>query len=532
MTRTEATCSQGRDADQSADLREMQRAVGNRDGARRLLRWLAYRVDGGAALLDGHGRLRYAFPGAGSGQPWAANAPDETGAAAPVRPWNADVQRVLDRRIHSCIVDAGPHKVHAVAMNADAPGPALLVSVRGRTLPGVGGLLADAARLLDLRWRAEEAERRYRTVAAADARVREAVLHLLMAGALDSAGRVAAALTPRLPDQMRVLVVECPPDHRDAVARRCTDVSRGAAWVVRCPVYERHLIILAPTTEDDEVRPGPSAVGRALRELAAESGEIRVGEGLGVPLHDTPAGYEQAFHALAKAGADAGGHAVFDPLEELSLVLGARAHPWARAQLGPLLDYLPERRQDPGGRELIATLRSWLDFRGGTARQLKLHRNTVSGRLRRIEELLGLQLSGLDVLARLHLALRILADHRCTPVGGTGGDTGSAPAPAVLDLDELLSDERVGHWADTLLRPLTTEGPDFSEPTLRAWLERDAVLEDTATALGVSVSGARKRLLKLERVLGRSLLNGPSARYDLAIAVRATDLREGRASAE
>ena len=59
--------------------------------------------------------------------------------------------------------------------------------------------------------------------------------------------------------------------------------------------------------------------------------------------------------------------------------------------------------------------------------------------------------------------------------------------------------------------------------TLRAWLASDGRLDSTATALGISVPGTRKRLLRLEGVLERSVLNGPSARYDLWLALRIHD---------
>ncbi|MEV0054352.1 helix-turn-helix domain-containing protein [Saccharopolyspora shandongensis] len=48
-------------------------------------------------------------------------------------------------------------------------------------------------------------------------------------------------------------------------------------------------------------------------------------------------------------------------------------------------------------------------------------------------------------------------------------------------------------------------------------------MENTAAELGVSVVGVRKRLLRVENLLGRSLLNGPSARYDLYLALRVLD---------
>ncbi|MEU5850589.1 helix-turn-helix domain-containing protein [Saccharopolyspora shandongensis] len=78
-----------------------------------------------------------------------------------------------------------------------------------------------------------------------------------------------------------------------------------------------------------------------------------------------------------------------------------------RAELDALLAFSPERRQNPDGDELMATLRSWLDFQGRAARQLKVHRNTVAARLRRIEQILDCDLTDLATQAVLHPALRL-----------------------------------------------------------------------------------------------------------------------------
>jgi DNA-binding PucR family transcriptional regulator len=59
--------------------------------------------------------------------------------------------------------------------------------------------------------------------------------------------------------------------------------------------------------------------------------------------------------------------------------------------------------------------------------------------------------------------------------------------------------------------------------TLRVWLGKNARIEATASALGISVPGTRKRLTRIEEILERSLLSGPSARYDLWFALRVHD---------
>lgn len=85
------------------------------------------------------------------------------------------------------------------------------------------------------------------------------------------------------------------------------------------------------------------------------------------------------------------------------------------------------------------------------------------------------------------------------------------------------------------LRPLAESGTSrtASDPhtTLRTWLDCEAQLAGTAAALGISVPGARKRLTRLESVLQRSLLQAPSARYDLWLAFRALEIAEGSGGA-
>ncbi|MUL40255.1 PucR family transcriptional regulator [Streptomonospora sp. PA3] len=496
----------GREPAEAADLRDMQRAAGGADGVRRLLRWLGRRFDAEAALVDADGLVRRAFPAEASGLPWSSFAP-VAGDASTLRRPGQGVRAVLERRTRSAVLESRPHEIHVVAVNDDRPGPALLVTVRGRLPAGASTLLIDAAGLLGLCWQAEEAERRQRALATADSRAREAVVQLLIVGAADGASRVAEVLTPSLPERVRVMIVDSPPERRKEVFQRCLTESGGTAWVYRCRVYKRHTIVIAPGGDGPAA---PSSLSGVLRSLVRETADIRIGESPGVALGDVGIAYERAFHAVAtQPGAER--HSVFDPREELSLVLGERAHPWARALLGPLLDYIPERRQDPGSGDLLVTLRAWLDFRSRAGRQLNLHRNTVNARLRRIEALLGVHLGDLGTATRLHVALRVLAEHRTRPF-----DAGAAAPP---DLAALLDTAPVRRWADDLLAPVRSEATAHLEPTLRTWLACDGNLDTAAAALGVSVTGVRKRLLKLEKAFGRSLLNGPSARYDLVIAM-------------
>ncbi|MFF8915023.1 helix-turn-helix domain-containing protein [Streptomyces sp. NPDC015032] len=477
-------------------------------GTQELLRWVSGRAEGWAGLLDGDGTVLHGV----------ARTPDRTGAdAAALATESARELASLGARSFS--FDRGPHTVLLFPLDGppDAAPPVLAV-VAPRPLPdGLGALLADAAMPLAMCWTAETVERKRRRVDLAESRNREAVLHLLMTGQLSIAHQVAGALKPTLPDPVRVCVVECPAGRRDEVARICTELSGGRSWIVRCPVYARHLILVVPAD--------PDAAGRPLgRRVADVVDECVVGASEDVPLSDTATGYRQAFHALAVARGLPTRHAGFGSAPEAALVVGASGARWADALLNPLLTYLPRRSHDPGSQELAATLASWLAFSSYATQHLKIHRNTLTARLRLIGELLGLDLNRVADQATLDLALRI----RATPTVSRAVRPGQAvPEPPRL-LDDILRGPAVQEWAAQQLHPLTARdaGGSTAVPraTLRIWLECEAQLTPTAAALGISVPGARKRLTRLESMLQRSLLRAPSARYDLWLAFRALDV--------
>ncbi|MFE1413080.1 helix-turn-helix domain-containing protein [Streptomyces sp. NPDC085524] len=393
--------------------------------------------------------------------------------------------------------------------------------------PEAATLVADAAVPLALVLRAEEAARREQRAALAEARAREAVLHLLMNGRLSTARQIAEALGPSLPDPMRMYVVECRTGQRGEVARLCAELTGGRAWTVRCPVYVRHLIVLVPAG------PGAAAVPAAASAPAGASlpvpaeddalagalvGVVRdavVGVSAEAPLREAPAAYTQAFHALAVARGRGERHARFGPGPELALAAHGAGAGWAGAFLAPLHGYAPKRAQDPGAQELRATAHAWLNFTSHATRLLKIHRNTLAGRLKLIEALLGLDLARLADQSALSFALRL------TP----GGLAPDALAGRAAGLDDVLSDPRLADWARAHLRPLTgPDAPPGARATVRVWLDHDAQLVPAAAALGISVPGARKRLTRVEALLERSLLQSPSARHDLWLAHRAEEL--------
>jgi sugar diacid utilization regulator len=464
------------------DIGSMQRAVLRPDGSAVLLRWLARRVDGCAVLLSSSGEPVSSFPDC---------PPDVLRDAA------EDIRRVAAGEMAAASI-SGPSRWVRVAAGRRG-GPLLLVTSGTPLDPDDGALVAHAAALLELRWSADERGRAVREI-------REAVLHLLMAGeaGVGYAKRVAGAVKPDLAALVRVYLAEGTPAARDAIAERCETAFGGRAWIIRCPVYRHHVIILSPAggarEADDQILP-------AIRAACAESS---IGAGDTVALRDTAAGYAQAYHALAVARQRADHFARFTAAGDLAAVLGPGARQWAHQALSGLLEYTPARPQDPGGQELRATLRSWLDFRGAAWRQLKVHRNTLAERLDHIGTILGRDLSSLSAQAELHLALQLL--HR-------PGDGETVQPPVTLDV--LLTTPGAREWAKMTLAPL--EEDQVLLGTVRAWLAADTRPEAAGAALGVSARGVRRRLERAEERLGRSLTGGPSARHDVQLALRIRD---------
>ena len=476
-------------------------------GTAELLRWLALRAEGWAGLLDSDGTVLHA-----AATPQAGLLPDVLREAAALAAEGVRVLRDRGARAYSFDKDTYTGLLFPLDGPPGTSVPVLAV-LAPRPLPaGLATLLADVMMPLTLCWESETVERKRRRVDLAESRGREAVLHLLMTGQLSIAHQVAGALRPRLPDPVQVCVVECSGGRRDEVARVCSDVSGGRSWIVRCPVYARHLILVMPAGEKAEGTPLDLAVAALVDDSV-------VGISEEVPLSDTATGYRQAFHALAVARGLPSRHSCFGLSPEPALVVGSAGTRWADALLGPLLAYRPRRSQDPGSQELAATLGSWLAFSSGATQHLKIHRNTLTARLRMIGDLLGLDLERLADQAALDLALRV----RSTPARHRPAHPGDPAAGDAPDLDGLLAGPALQAWAAEQMRALDPAGAT-AEATLRTWLACEGRLGPTAAELGISVPGARKRLTRLEAVLQRSLLRTPSARYDLWLAFRAADL--------
>lgn len=146
---------------------------------------------------------------------------------------------------------------------------------------------------------------------------------------------------------------------------------------------------------------------RATGDPGASAGVGRAGSGAGA----VRASYREAEQALAMGRRLLGNGmtASFANLGLHRLLFAIAQHPeladFYEATVGPLLAY-----DAKGGGELMATLNAFFACNGSpteTAHELHLHRNTVLYRLRRIQEVGGVDLDDAATRLNLHLCLRI-----------------------------------------------------------------------------------------------------------------------------
>jgi len=157
---------------------------------------------------------------------------------------------------------------------------------------------------------------------------------------------------------------------------------------------------------------------RAAGELAADcraaAGGMPLAVGIGRPKHGLGGirtSHREAEQALVM-GLKLSGHAAVVTFADLGLhrlLFSVAQHPelheFYRDSIGALVAY-----DEKSGGELLRTLDAFFHCRGSpteTAQRLKLHRNTVLYRLRRIEEVGRLRLTDADTRLNLQLCLRI-----------------------------------------------------------------------------------------------------------------------------
>ncbi len=210
---------------------------------------------------------------------------------------------------------------------------------------------------------ADSASRGYRDKAG---RLRLAVFMALMTADPTLARRMTVGAVPPLLDagRVRVRLLSCAPEDRSRLVDRYQDAAgyHGPDLLVRCPVYDDHLICLT-----GEGTGRGSRLAGDLRRLVGDNPGYALGISDPHPLPETAAAYEQARHALAVARGMPGrvaGYRGQAPLERFLPREPALA--WATAFLEPMSD-VPKLTVDVARLALTFSNSGWRACSGSAA---------------------------------------------------------------------------------------------------------------------------------------------------------------------
>jgi arsenate reductase-like glutaredoxin family protein len=455
-----------------------------------LIRWLASAVDGIVEVTRPYAPL-----------------PQVDGLTIP----QSMVRALRDGSLETASVDSEPWRVRLYAMGSVAPHSVLVVARRDTFSPDASRAVAEVMPLLAWSVRLPLAE------ADARATVSVAVLQLLMGRQVPLAQRTAHALRLCAPtmtaDRVRVYLLACAPGLRDTAAATCVHALESRALIVRCPVDDGQVIVIAPASDASE----HDDAGAALRALVRDVPGYHLGISRPTELLMTAPAYEEATRSLAVARNSADRIAEYQQQPDLALLLDPTANEWAERFLRPLHELSPTRRADT-----VHSVRLGLAFGVGGAAQLSgLHRNTVRARLTRASSLLGVDLRRLRDRAVVDLALRV--QDRPTTVRPRVGD---------LSLNGLLKSPPAREWAAEFLAPLDTDRHRDLRRTLTTWVAYDAHTETAATKLDLHYKTVLAHLIAAEQLLQRPLLeshrqvtdgeestNGRTGAHDVALAL-------------
>ena len=209
---------------------------------------------------------------------------------------------------------------------------------------------------------------------------------------------------------------------------RLPELARAAADPGPAPLvgpYDGAYVLLLPTEPDP---------GDALRRVLAKAGQAVGTRGMVTmvagPVARDPAGYATAFRVARGAAAlrRASGRGGFVDVGRLGLsaLLLETGTPDALRRFAATVLQDVEAHEERYGGDLLATLRAWLSAGCSTAAAadaLVVHRNTVTYRIGRIEQLTGRTLRDSSV--------------RLDPVFAHGISLGEPAGPADVDLEEV-----------------------------------------------------------------------------------------------
>lgn len=275
-------------------------------------------------------------------------------------------------------------------------------------LPDIG---ADVWRIID-EYSTAAAEEYGRTVSERTTRHTELLrveLRALLDGVLEPGRLHTAAQMLQLPTTGVFLVVCAETGATDGAAD-CTDGEplAGVDRRLRDKLVTSHWMSDVQTRVGLLSLSGSHALPQVLELLRGEAGgRVGVSEPFTSPL-GARAALRQAELAMTSLipGESAAESYGQSPLPLALAHSPAAARELRDAVLGPVLA-LPEADRDA----LVATVRAWFDCGGSlaaTAERLHYHRNTINHRLRRIEQLTGLDRSDPRAVAQLYVA--VLAD--------------------------------------------------------------------------------------------------------------------------
>jgi len=415
---------------------ELTRSALGKDGTAAVVRTLARRLGGWAALYDASGALVSAAPG------WATRRADRL---------RTEVDRLRTRpapvsaALQGTDPDRADERGGAGAADGGAPagpgGPAqaqhddwvflqslgaerrargyLAVGTEARLSATERYVVNAAVALLTLTLE------RSRGLRKAEERMAEALLRLVLDGEAGIAGEIAEGLFGGLPEEpVRVLVAQ------EATAAEAAGGSAGAAAAggagAESPDQQRPLDLLLDRAEQIASGGGErllasvldgravlllsdgGAVQHACTELAEELEGLVVGVSGQARLDGAAAARVQAQRAMAVALRTGRACVEYEEVGSASLLplLGDDAvRAYAEALLRPLYEHDASARGD-----LVASVRAWLARHGqwdAAAADLGVHRHTLRYRIRRAEELLGRSLDDTDIRMELWLALRV-----------------------------------------------------------------------------------------------------------------------------